>query len=84
MEALEIAAELAPDVPFLFVSGTIGEERAIQALKRGAIDYVLKSNPARIGPAVRRALEEVERASRASAAEIAWRICPACCRCCRA
>jgi hypothetical protein len=36
------------------------EDRAIQALKRGAIDYVLESNPARIKPAVRRALEEVE------------------------
>src|SRR4051812_25433441 len=60
MEALEIAASLAPDIPFLFLSGTIGEERAIQALKRGAVDYVLKSNPARIGPAVRRALEEAE------------------------
>jgi diguanylate cyclase (GGDEF)-like protein len=69
MEALEIAATLAPDVPFLFVSGTIGEERAIQALKRGAIDYVLKSNPARIGPAVRRALEEVEQRRARRAAE---------------
>jgi diguanylate cyclase (GGDEF)-like protein len=69
MEALEIAAALAPDIPFLFVSGTIGEERAIQALKRGAIDYVLKSNPARIGPAVRRALEEVEQRRARRAAE---------------
>ena len=60
MEALTIASSTAPDIPFLFLSGTIGEERAIQALKCGAIDYVLKSNPARIGPAVRRAIEEVE------------------------
>ena len=60
MEALAIAASVAPDTPFLFLSGTIGEERAIQALKCGAVDYVLKSNPARIGPAVRRAFEEAE------------------------
>ena len=69
MEALEIAARLAPDIPFVFLSGTIGEERAIKALKCGAVDYVLKSNPARIGPAVRRALEEVEQRRARRAAE---------------
>src|SRR5215472_920308 len=58
MAALAIARAVAPDVPFIFLSGTIGEERAIEALKRGAIDYVLKSNPKRLGPAVTRALEE--------------------------
>jgi diguanylate cyclase (GGDEF)-like protein len=56
--ALAVARQLAPDVPFIFLSGTIGEERAIEALKSGAIDYVLKSNPKRLVPAVRRALEE--------------------------
>src|SRR5579871_5277285 len=56
--ALAIARELAPDVPFIFLSGTIGEERAIEALKCGAIDYVLKSNPKRLVPAVQRALDE--------------------------
>jgi diguanylate cyclase (GGDEF)-like protein len=60
MEALGIASSIAPDIPFLFLSGTIGEERAIQALKRGAVDYILKSNMARLAPAVRRALEEAE------------------------
>ena len=60
LRALEIAREYAPDVPFLFVSGTIGEERAIEALRRGAVDYVLKSNLARLGAAVRRALQETE------------------------
>jgi len=69
MEALTIASSTAPDIPFLFLSGTIGEERAIQALKCGAIDYVLKSNPARIGPAVRRAIEEVEQRRARRAAE---------------
>jgi DNA-binding response OmpR family regulator len=39
LRALEVAREVAPDVPFLFVSGTIGEERAIEALRRGAVDY---------------------------------------------
>src|SRR5579862_2605170 len=58
LSALEIARELAPDIPFIFVSGTIGEERAIEALHRGAVDYVLKTNLARLGPAVKRALDE--------------------------
>ena len=58
MSALAIARAEAPAVPFIFLSGTIGEERAIEALKRGAIDYVLKSNPKRLVPAVQRALEE--------------------------
>jgi len=58
LSALAIARECAPEIPFVFVSGTIGEERAIEALRRGAIDYVLKTNLARLGPAVRRALDE--------------------------
>jgi diguanylate cyclase (GGDEF)-like protein len=58
LSALEVARECAPEIPFVFVSGTIGEERAIEALHRGAVDYVLKTNLARLGPAVRRALEE--------------------------
>jgi diguanylate cyclase (GGDEF)-like protein len=60
MSALAIARAEAPGVPFIFLSGTIGEERAIEALKCGAIDYVLKSNPKRLVPAVQRALEEAE------------------------
>ena len=60
MSALAIARVEAPDVPFIFLSGTIGEERAIEALKCGAIDYVLKSNPMRLVPAVKRALAEAE------------------------
>ena len=59
LSALAIATAEAPEVPFIFVSGTIGEERAIEALKQGAVDYVLKSNLMRLGPAVRRALDEV-------------------------
>jgi diguanylate cyclase (GGDEF)-like protein len=58
MAALRIATEVAPEVPFIFLSGTIGEERAIEALRKGAVDYVLKSNPQRLVPAVQRALAE--------------------------
>jgi diguanylate cyclase (GGDEF)-like protein len=59
MSALAIAQAEAPDVPFIFLSGTIVEERAIEALRCGAVDYVLKNNPKRLVPAVKRALEEV-------------------------
>jgi DNA-binding NtrC family response regulator len=60
MTALAIARMEAAGVPFIFLSGTIGEERAIEALKCGAIDYVLKNNPARLIPAVNRALADAE------------------------
>lgn len=56
--ALQIARERAVDVPFVFVSGTIGEERAVAAMKAGATDYVLKDNLDRLGPVVKRALDE--------------------------
>lgn len=56
--ALRIARELVPDIPFIFVSGSIGEERAIQALREGAADYILKDRLGRLAPAVTRALEE--------------------------
>lgn len=58
MSALQISSRLAPGVPFLFLSGTIGEERAIEALHAGAVDYVLKENLARLAPAVLRAIRE--------------------------
>jgi diguanylate cyclase (GGDEF)-like protein/PAS domain S-box-containing protein len=60
MFALKIAREVAPDVPFIFVSGTIGEEYAIRALKNGATDYVLKNNLLRLPASVERALQESE------------------------
>ena len=69
LTALRIATLEAPDVPFIFLSGTIGEERAIEALRRGAVDYVLKTNPARLVPAVRRALREVSERARRRIAE---------------
>jgi len=68
--ALEIAQIEVPEVPFIFLSGTIGEERAIDALKRGATDYVLKTRPARLGPSIRRALREVEERERRRLAEL--------------
>ena len=56
LSALALAQRLCPGAPFIFFSGTIGEERAIEALKAGATDYVLKDRPARIIPAIRNAL----------------------------
>jgi diguanylate cyclase (GGDEF)-like protein/PAS domain S-box-containing protein len=70
LAALEIAAREAPQVPFIFVSGTIGEERAIEALRRGAADYILKTNLKRLAPAVRRALQDAaDRDARRAAEE---------------
>lgn len=58
LSALTIAKALAPDTPFVFVSGVVGEEFATAAIKRGATDYVLKRNLTRLGTAVERALTE--------------------------
>jgi PAS domain S-box-containing protein len=58
--ALKIAREKCPEVPFIFVSGALGEEMAIDLLKKGATDYVLKNRLSRLEPAVSRALHEVE------------------------
>lgn len=73
LEALTIARQLRPDVPCLLVSGTVGEERAIESLKSGATDYILKSNLARLAPAVQRALRErdTRRARRQAEQELA-------------
>lgn len=70
LAALAIVQAERPDIPFIYVSGTIGEERAIESLKRGATDYVLKTNLARLAPSVKRAMQEVaERAARRQAEE---------------
>jgi len=60
LSAMEIARIKCPDVPLIFVSGTLGEERSIVALKSGATDYVLKDGLARLVPAVQRVMLEVE------------------------
>lgn len=60
IEALALAKEKLPNVPFIFVSGTIGEERAVDSLKRGATDYIIKDNLVRLVPAIIRAIKEAE------------------------
>jgi len=60
LSALKIALEKCPDVPFIFVSGTLGEEVAVEALKIGATDYILKQRLSRIAPSVHRALREAK------------------------
>lgn len=60
MSALAIVREKHPDLPFVFVSGRLGEESAIESLKNGATDYVLKNRLSRLVPAVNRALGECE------------------------
>ena len=56
--ALEIARQLREEVPFIFFSGTLGEDAAVESLKNGATDYVLKQRPERLVAAVRRALKD--------------------------
>src|SRR5690606_20527002 len=58
--ALEMVRRQNTEVPFIFVSGTIGEERAIELLRSGATDYILKNNLQRLVPSIKRALNEVE------------------------
>jgi PAS domain S-box-containing protein len=68
LSALRIAQEKARDVPFIFVSGAMGEDLAIDLIKSGATDYVLKNRLSRLAPAVRRAIAEAEeRAARREA-----------------
>src|SRR3984957_10434121 len=60
-DALRLLREKNLDTPFIYISGTIGEEAAIVALKQGAHDYVMKSSLKRLIPAIQRELEEAER-----------------------
>jgi len=70
LSALKIARQQKPNLPFIFVSGTMGEEIAIEALKIGATDYVLKTRLSRLVPSVHRALREAaERTERKKAEE---------------
>jgi len=59
-EALKIAQELNPDVPFIIWSGVLGDEAAVELIKQGATDYVLKDRPARLPSVILRALAEAE------------------------
>jgi len=58
--ALKLCSDVCPDVPFICISGSIGEETAIELLKLGAVDYVLKDRPERLPFSVKRALEEAK------------------------
>ena len=63
-EALKIAQELYPDIPFIIWSGVLGDEAAVELIKQGATDYVLKDRPARLPSVILRALAEVEQRAR--------------------
>ncbi len=70
LSALATAQATAPGTPFVFLSGTIGEERAVEALKNGATDYIIKDRPTRLVPAIRQAfalIAEAERRRRSEA-----------------
>ncbi|HKS38579.1 MAG TPA: ATP-binding protein [Verrucomicrobiae bacterium] len=60
LSALAVAREKRPDVPFIFVSGTLDDQMAVEGLKQGATDYILKDRRARLVPAVQRVLRETE------------------------
>src|SRR6476619_3473363 len=58
LQALRWARQRCPETPFILISGTLSEPAAIEALKSGATDYVLKHFPERLVPAIRRAAQE--------------------------
>ena len=60
-EALKIALEINPEIPFIIWSGVLGDEAAVELIKQGATDYVLKDRPARLPTVILRALAEAER-----------------------
>jgi len=68
-DALAIAREQCPETPFIFVTGTMGEEVAIETLKSGATDYVLKTRLTRLVPAVNRAIREAQERTKHRRAE---------------
>ncbi len=73
ISALTLAKKRCPELPFIFVSATLGEELAIDTLKRGATDYVLKQRLSRLGPAVRRAVQDVRQRTEKRRTEAALR-----------
>ena len=70
---MRLALEARPDLPFIFVSGSLGEDVAIEAVKIGAIDYVVKSRLSRLVPSVQRALRESRDRNERKKAEEAFR-----------
>jgi diguanylate cyclase (GGDEF)-like protein/PAS domain S-box-containing protein len=73
LAALELARRRVPEIPFIFVSGVIGEDRAVEAMRCGATDYVMKDRLERLVPVVRRALQEAQEREVARQAESALR-----------
>ena len=69
LTALDIARRELPDAPFIFLSDMRGEEHAVEAMRRGAADYVLKSSPARLVPAALRALRDLSKRARQRTAD---------------
>ena len=70
VSALKLAHKKCPDVPYIFVSGQMGEDIAVESLKLGATDYILKNHLNRLVPSVRRALNEaLDRSERKKAEE---------------
>src|SRR6185369_4192067 len=71
MAALDVLKKSGLDLPFIVVSGKIGEDQAVAAMKAGAHDYVMKQNLSRLGPAIERELREAEERKKRREAEIA-------------
>jgi len=71
-QALQIARQSAPDIPFVLVSGSIGEEAAVEMMKAGAHDYVMKEHLGRLGPVVRRELADAAMRRGMRRAQIEW------------
>lgn len=69
LAALQYAKEKRPGLPFILLSGTIGEERAIELFKAGAADFITKNNLQRLAPTIKRAVEEVEEKNKRELAE---------------
>jgi two-component system cell cycle sensor histidine kinase/response regulator CckA len=73
LSAVQLLRQRDPDLPFILVSGTLGEETAIESLKAGATDYVVKSHLARLPPVVARALRERDEQRQRREAEARYR-----------
>jgi len=59
LEALELVRRAAPKIPFILITGALGDERAVELLRSGATDFVLKDRLARLAPAIQRALSDL-------------------------
>jgi two-component system sensor histidine kinase UhpB len=73
LRALELLRERKRDIPFILISGTMGEDMAVEAMKRGASDYLLKDRLARLGDAVKRSLDAAREAAERRELEIRYR-----------